>query len=182
MNSNIIMGKGLSSPTKSTKAGSTSNPGTLQLSQILNSGHPKDRAVVLAGHSSSGFAPTLAHKSSGLFAMSTTSEGDLPLQISELAVPAKYEHLWKIANRENPPKLYLRIKNGNSNHHNKVLEIDALGLKGSDNARNGNDGIVYFGTLKHSQPDAKGNIEVLNDFILPASQLPASTCKRGSPL
>jgi hypothetical protein len=48
------------------------------------------------------------------------------------------------------------------------LEIDALGLKGPDNARNCNDGVVYFGTLKHSQPDTKGNIEVLNDFILPA--------------
>lgn len=112
--------------------------------------------------------PTLAHKNSGLFAMSTTSEGDIPLQITDLAVPQKYEHLWKIANREKPPKLLLRIKNGNSNHHNKVLEIDALGLKGPENARNGNDGVVYFGTLKHSQPDSKGNIEVLNDFILPA--------------
>jgi len=38
--------------------------------------------------------------------------------------------------------------------------------------RNANDGIVYFGTLKHSYPDAKGNIEVLNDFVLPSAQQP----------
>jgi hypothetical protein len=73
------MAKGIISPTKSTKAGTTSNPGTLQLSQILNSGQQKDRAAGSVGLSSSVFAPTLAHKSSGLFAMSTTSEGDMPL-------------------------------------------------------------------------------------------------------
>lgn len=74
----------------------------------------------------------------------------MPLQINDLVVPAKSEHLLKIANRPNPPKLSLRIKNGNTKYHNKVLDIDALGLKGPENMRNANDGVVYFGTLKHS--------------------------------
>lgn len=50
-----------------------------------------------------------------------------------------------------------------------MLSINPLGLDGKDNLRQANDGYVYFGTLKHSMPDAKGNLEILNDFILPPS-------------
>lgn len=42
-------------------------------------------------------------------------------------------------------------------------------MQGPDNNRRANDGHVYFGTLKHSLPDARGNLEILNDFILPPS-------------
>lgn len=68
------------------------------------------------------------------------------------------------------PRLTLRIKNGNTAHYNKVLEIGPLGLVGG--LRSAEDGNVYFGTLKHSMPDAKGNYTTLNDFILPPFQLP----------
>lgn len=42
--------------------------------------------------------------------------------------------------------------------HNKILSINPLGLEGTDNLRQANDGFVYFGTLKHSMPDLQGNI------------------------
>jgi hypothetical protein len=96
------------------------------------------------------------------------------MRSSELAINPKYEHLWHIANQANPPLLSLRIKNGNSASHNKVLHIDALGLQGDDNLRKTRDGHVYFGTLKHSLPDSKGNLEVLNDYVLPATSMPVS--------
>lgn len=174
--------QGVCSPTKSTKAGSTSNPGTL--SQILQSqgrfGNRKGSSINIA---------PLQHKSSGIFALSAQGSalGSIPgpegspkltqslltnLRASELAVNSKYEHLWRIASQTNPPMLSLRIKNGNSQSHNKMLQIDALGLQGDDNLRNTRDGHVYFGTLKHSLPDAKGNIEVLNDYVLPTTTAP----------
>ncbi len=51
-------------------------------------------------------------------------------------------------------RLSLRIKNGNSAHYNKLLEITPSGLIGG--LRNVEDGHVFFGTLKHSMPDSKG--------------------------
>jgi hypothetical protein len=43
--------------------------------------------------------------------------------------------------------------------------VTPLGLDKSN--RPEKDGHVYLGTLVHSLPDSKGNIQVLNDFILP---------------
>lgn len=63
------------------------------------------------------------------------------------------------------PKLCLRIKNGNTEHYNRQLEITPMGLIGS--LRGAEDGFVFFGTLKHSMPDNKGQFTVLNDFVLP---------------
>ena len=80
------------------------------------------------------------------------------------------DQLLQVAQSQDAPRLNLRIKNGNQSFQNRILEINALGLQGEDNIRQAFDGYVYFGTLKHSMPDAKGNLEVLNDFILPPSQ------------
>jgi hypothetical protein len=79
------------------------------------------------------------------------------------------DQLHQIAFSKDAPRLNLRIKNGNQSFQNRILEINALGLQGEDNIRRAYDGTVYFGTLKHSMPDSKGNLEVLNDFILPPS-------------
>ena len=76
----------------------------------------------------------------------------------------------QIAAQPNAPKLSLRIKNGNSQHYNKMLEITPLGLVGAH--RGAEDGNVYMGTLKHSMPDAKGKYTIMNDFVLPPFQLP----------
>lgn len=97
--------------------------------------------------------------------------------ISELFVSQKQQELWQLANRTDAPKLCLRIKNGNQSLHNKILSINPLGLEGIDNLRQANDGFVYFGTLKHSMPDSQGNIEVLNDFLLPPAVQPTAQLK-----
>ena len=38
--------------------------------------------------------------------------------------------------------------------------------------RGADDGFTYFGTLKHSMPDARGQFSILNDYVLPPFQMP----------
>ena len=66
----------------------------------------------------------------------------------------RMSQLRHIATNEQAPKLFLRIKNGNSSHYNHQLELTPLGLQGG--LRGAEDGDSYFGTLKHSMPDARG--------------------------
>ena len=74
---------------------------------------------------------------SGIQGMSQLSnsqqESIKPLFTSQTRVNTKIENLWQVANRENAPKMFLRIKNGNQLFHNKVLEINSLGLQGPEN-------------------------------------------------
>jgi hypothetical protein len=64
------------------------------------------------------------------------------------AMQQRVTRIKQIIARSEAPRLKLRIKNGNSAHYNKVLEITPLGLEGS--LRSDEDGFVFFGTLKHS--------------------------------
>lgn len=84
----------------------------------------------------------------------------------------RVQRLRQVEHISEAPRLSLRIKNGNSSHYNKLLEVTPTGLVGS--LRNADDGNVYFGTLKHSMPDSKGKFTVLNDFVLPPFQLTKS--------